>query len=141
MLLNRIFCALAAAGLALGLAARAQAQDTWPAKPLKIIVPFPAGGSSDPPMRPRPEAARGAGAVRGGGEHQRWRRHHCHRPYGAGRARRGYTLGMAAVGTFCIAPHLYSSVNYDPLQSFTPITILGEYTNVLVVKADSPYNA
>ena len=53
----------------------------------------------------------------------------------------GYTLGMAAVGTLCIVPHLISKVGYDPLKSFTPITLLGEYANVLVVSADEPYKS
>ena len=36
---------------ALGTLASVCAQDAWPSRPIKIIVPFPAGGSSDPPMR------------------------------------------------------------------------------------------
>ena len=115
------------------------AQDAWPSKPIKIIVPFPAGGSSDPPIRVlalKLQEALGQTVlvenISGGGGSLATARI-------ASAAPDGYTLGMGAVGTLCIAPHLMSKVGYDPLKSFTPITLLGEYANVLVVNVEQPY--
>lgn len=125
--------------LAPGSMATALAQDVWPSRPIKIIVPFPAGGSSDPPIRVlalKLQEALGQTVIveniSGGGGSLATARM-------AAAAPDGYTLGMAAVGTLCIAPHLMSRVGYDPLKSFTPITLLGEYANVLVVSTDQPY--
>ena len=133
-LMTAILAALAAGGTG-----TASAQDVWPSKPIRIIVPFPAGGSSDPPIRVlalKLQDALGQPVVveniSGGGGSVATARM-------ASAAPDGYTLGMAAVGTLCIAPHLMSKVGYDPLKSFTPITLLGEYANVLVVPADQPY--
>ena len=131
--------AVIALAIALGTMTGALAQDIWPSKPIKIIVPFPAGGSSDPPIRVlalKLQAALGQPVVienmSGGGGTLATARI-------AQAPADGYTLGMAAVGTLCIAPYLYPKAGYDPLRSFTPITILGEYANVLVVPADLPY--
>jgi tripartite-type tricarboxylate transporter receptor subunit TctC len=125
--------------LALGSAGVGFAQDAWPSKPIRIIVPFPAGGSSDPPVRvlaAKLQEALGQTVIveniSGGGG-----------TLGTARMAQapadGYTFGMAAVGTLAIAPHLYSKAGYDPVKSFTPITLLGEYANVLVVNANEPY--
>ena len=131
--------AVIAFAIALGSMTGALAQDVWPSKPIKIIVPFPAGGSSDPPIRVlalKLQAALGQPVVienmSGGGGTLATARI-------AQAPADGYTLGMAAVGTLCIAPYLYPRAGYDPLRSFTPITILGEYANVLVVPVDQPY--
>lgn len=117
------------------------AQETWPSKPIKIIVPFPAGGSSDPPIRVlalKLQIALGQPVIveniSGGGGTLATARM-------AQAPADGYTLGMGAVGTLCIAPYLYSKAGYDPLKSFTPITVLGEYANVLVVAAEQPYRS
>jgi tripartite-type tricarboxylate transporter receptor subunit TctC len=137
----RFIACVAASVVALGLSTSPRAEDAWPSKPIRIIVPFPAGGSSDPPIRvlaQKLQEALGQSVVvenvSGGGG-----------TLGTARMAQapadGYTFGMAAVGTFCIAPYLYSKVGYDPLKSFTPITLLGEYANVLVVRTDQPYTS
>ena len=130
---------LLCSALALGSMVSALAQDAWPSRPIKIIVPFPAGGSSDPPIRVlalKLQEALGQPViienVSGGGGTLATARM-------AAAPADGYTFGMGAVGTLCIAPYLYSKAGYDPLKSFTPITVVGEYANVLVVSADQPY--
>jgi tripartite-type tricarboxylate transporter receptor subunit TctC len=139
MSLPRLFQLILASVIALCGALNAHAQDAWPTKPIKVIVPFPAGGSSDPPVRVvaaklqdilgQPVVIENIGG--GGGTIATGRL--------AALPADGYAFGMAAVGTLCIAPHLYSKVAYDPLKSFTPIGELADYANVLVVNANEPY--
>lgn len=136
---NKLLQGLLVSALALCGMASTFAQDVWPSKPIRIIVPFPAGGSSDPPIRVlalKLQEALGQSVVveniSGGGGSLATARM-------AAAAADGYTFGMGAVGTLCIAPHLIAKVGYDPLKSFTPITLLGEYANVLVVSVDQPY--
>jgi tripartite-type tricarboxylate transporter receptor subunit TctC len=49
----------------------------------------------------------------------------------------GQTLVMGAVATHAINPWLYSKIPYDPLRDFTPITLVAQVPNVLVVNADA----
>lgn len=136
---SKLLHALLVAGLTLGNMTGTLAQDVWPSRPVKIIVPFPAGGSSDPPIRVlalKLQEALGQPVIVeniSGGAGSLATARLAQAPAD------GYTLGMAAVGTLCIVPHLLSKVGYEPLKSFTPITLLGEYANVLVVNAGEPY--
>ncbi len=127
--------------LVLGGVATGQATEAWPSRPIKVIVPFPAGGSSDGPVRAlaaKLEKSLGQSVVveniGGGGG-------------GVGTARvalapaDGYTFAMGAVGTLCIIPHLYSKLGYDPVKDITPIAQLSEYANVLIVNANEPYGS
>jgi len=125
--------------LALGFAATSFAQDAWPTRPIKIIVPFPAGGSSEKPIRalaPHLEKILGQSVVveniGGGGGTLGTARLAQEKPD-------GYSFVMGAVGTLCIAPHLYSKLGYDPFTSFTPVAQISEYANVLIVNANEPY--
>ena len=117
--------ALAAAPLA-----RAQA---WPARPVRIVVPFPAGGTTDIVARAiAPELQRafgqpfvvdnkpGAGGNTGAAEV-------------AKAAPDGYTLLMGTVGTHAINAALYPKMPYDPMKDFAPITLCAGVPNVLVL--------
>ena len=121
-------CALVASCL-LGFAAWAQ---DWPAKPVRIIVPFPAGGSAD--LMPRALAERLAG---------KWGQPVIvdNRPGAAGnigadavfRAEAdGYTLLSSPPPPLVINKLLYPKLSYDPSQ-FVPITVIGAIPNVLLV--------
>jgi tripartite-type tricarboxylate transporter receptor subunit TctC len=125
--------------LALGLAAvGAQAQD-WPQKPVTLVVPFPAGGSTDMVARaisPRLGEKLGqsflvdnkAGATG---------------TIGATFVKRaapdGATFLVTSLGPLVIAPHLIKGMQYDALKDFDPITVAVQAPNVLVVPAKSPY--
>jgi len=115
----------------------ALAQD-WPARPIKYIVPFPPGGATDIISRPLADELRerlgqpvvienigGAGAS-----------------IGSARLKQappdGYTIGLGNSASHTITPHLLAKLPYDPLSDFTPITLLTDYANVLVVSAQSP---
>jgi tripartite-type tricarboxylate transporter receptor subunit TctC len=131
MLLRR--SALTGAAL-FALPARAQA---WPTKPLRIIVPFPAGQSTDILARVtaeqlgkalgqqvivenRPGAAGSIGA-----------------DVAAKAAPDGYTLLMVTISTHGIAPALYPKLPYDPLKDFAPIINVGLTPQVLMASLKS----
>lgn len=132
-MLKRIVC-LAIIATLLPLAA---AQE-WPSQPIKYIVPFPPGGATDIISRPLADKLRerlgqavvienigGAGASIGVGRLKQARPD-------------GYTIGLGNSASQTITPHLLVKVPYDPLTDFTPISMLTEYANVLVVSAQSP---
>ena len=128
-----ILGASAATGLALPLLARAQ---TFPARPIRYICPWPAGGSTDAVIRALAESATktlgqtmivdnkpGAGGMLGANELVNAKPD-------------GYTLSQLPHGVFRI-PHM-QKVQFDTLKDFTWIACLTGYTFGLVVRADSP---
>jgi tripartite-type tricarboxylate transporter receptor subunit TctC len=123
----------AAATLALPQLARAQA---FPARPIKYICPWPAGGSTDAVIRALAQSAAktlgqniivenkpGAGGMLGANEL-------------VSAAPDGYTLSQLPHGVFRI-PHMQKTT-FDTLKDFTWIACLTGYTFGLVVPADSP---
>ena len=131
---------LTAWAFALAACSPAMAQ-TWPAKPVTLLVPFPPGGSTDLIARtlaPKLQEKLGgtfiienkAGATG---------------TVGAGHVKRaapdGYTIFVSSLGPFVIAPHLIKSVPYDALKDFDPITVAVQAPNVLVVPAASAHKS
>jgi len=124
-----------AAGLLLALAAQAQ---TFPAKPVTLIVPWPAGGSSDLYFRKLGEvAARHLGQPlvienRPGGSGMNG-------PATMAKTARpdGYTISQLTISAFRV-PHM-QKVDWDPISDFTYIIGLAGYTFGVVVKSDSPF--
>jgi tripartite-type tricarboxylate transporter receptor subunit TctC len=129
-----VLAALAAA--AGGLALPAAAQGGWPNKPVKIVVPFPAGGTTDILARAiAPELSKAFG-----------QQFIVDNRAGAGgnvgaeivskSAPDGYTLLMGTVGTHGINRALYSRLAYDPIKDFAPITLVAGVPNVMVMPAE-----
>lgn len=125
--------------LVLGLTAAITAHAAWPDKPVTLLVPFPAGGSTDAIARavgPKLQEKLGgtfivdnkAGA---GGT------------VGAAAAKRaapdGYTILVSSLGPYVIAPHLIKTAGYDPMKDFDYITVAVQAPNVLAVPANSPH--
>jgi tripartite-type tricarboxylate transporter receptor subunit TctC len=119
------------AGAACAPAALAQA--AWPARPVRIVVPFAAAGTTDILARAlAPELQRafgqpfvvdnkpGAGGNTGSAEV-------------AQAAPDGYTLLMGTVGTHAINPSLYEKMPYDAKRDFVPVTLMAGVPNVLVL--------
>src|SRR5438034_6284796 len=123
-----IVCAL----LALALLPAAASAQPYPSKPIRFVVPYPAGGPLDTVARllgqkvaesvrepvivdnkPGAGGNIGADAV-------------------AKAAPDGYTILMGAVATHAINPTLYASIPYDPVRDFAPITQVASTPNVLV---------
>ncbi|SFN37803.1 tripartite tricarboxylate transporter substrate binding protein [Variovorax sp. OV329] len=133
-----VHSALAAAVLATaGLPAFAQA---WPTgKPITYMVPFPAGGTTDVLGRligQKLGTALGTTVVvdnKGGAGGS----------VGSEIASRaapdGYTLLGGTVSSHAINVSLYPKIGYDPIKSFSPVTLIGTNPTVLVVPANSPY--
>ncbi len=130
---------LQAAGLALACAATPHAwaqAAAWPSKPVRTVVPFPPGGTTDILARAvAPELSKAFGqsfivenrAGAGGnlGAEQV-----------AKSAADGHTLLMGTVGTHGINRALYDKLPYDPIKDFAPVTLVAAVPNVMVVNAD-----
>jgi tripartite-type tricarboxylate transporter receptor subunit TctC len=120
------------------LAAPAFAQAPWPNKPIKLVVPYAPGGSTDVvgrviaeylgqrlgqnivvENRPGKGASIGTSQV-------------------AKAAPDGYTLLVSNISSFAIAPPLYGDLDYDPVKDFTHITLASFNPSVLVVNPSFP---
>ena len=112
--------------------------DTWPSKPITLVVPFPPGGSTD--LIARTLSGKMAEKLGGGATVLVDNKAGATGTIGASAVARapadGYTLLVASLGPFVIAPHLIK-VNYDALKDLDPITIVAQAPNVLVVPAAS----
>ncbi len=130
---RRLLLLVAAASFA----ASAAHADTWPAKPVTLIVPFPAGGTTDVLARALAErltqslgqtviveSKPGAGATLGADLVAKARPD-------------GYTLLVGAVH-HTIASAVYKKLPYDFQRDFAPLTTIAMVPNVLVVNAASP---
>ena len=135
--LTRRLCLLGSAALALtGVAPSAWAQAAWPSKPVRIVVPFPPGGTTDILARAiAPELGKAFGQSfiienRGGAGGN------VGTEIVAKAANDGYTLLMGTVGTHGINRALYEKLPYDPIKDFVPITLVASVPNVMVMNAD-----
>src|SRR5918999_2022972 len=115
----------------------AQAQEAWPQRPIRFILPFPPGGGTDILGRliaERLSANLGQPVVtenRGGAGGN----------VGAEAAARsasdGYTIVLVAP-SLAISPSLYSKLNYDPVKDFAPISLVATVPNVMITQASLP---
>lgn len=133
MSLARAMLALAA----LAAAATVQAQ-AWPSRPLRMVVPFPAGGGTD--LVGRAIAAKLADAL--GQPVVVENRPGAGGTIGADAVAKaapdGYTLGVATSSTHPASVVLQKSVPYDPLKGFEPVTLVAVTSYVLVASPSLP---
>ncbi|MEI2416463.1 tripartite tricarboxylate transporter substrate binding protein [Orrella sp. JC864] len=124
-------CMLAATG-------PAAAQDAYPERPLRLIVPWAVGGSTD--MLGRLLAERMGREL--GQAIVVENRPGATGTIGFSQVARapadGYTLLLGTNSTFAIAPHFYPDLNYDVLRDFASVGMIGVNQQVLCVTADSP---
>jgi len=114
------------------------AQLDYPAKPIRIVVPFTPGGSPDVLARTLGQKISQAWGVAvvveniagAGGT------------IGADRVAKsvpdGYTLLMGHVGTLAVAPAVYPQLPYDPITSFAPVALVAKVPNVMAVHPSLP---
>ena len=136
---GRAACAVLIVGAA-ALAGTVAAQPSYPAKAIRYVVPFPAGGPLDIVARAlgqelnkswnqpviidnRPGAGGNIGAE-----------------LVAKAPADGYTILMGAVSTHAINVTLYAKLAFDPIKDFTPVTLITSVPNVLVLHPSVPAN-
>ena len=124
--------------LAAATPASVNAADEYPAKPIRLVVPFPAGGPTDMVARPLAKSLgerlkqqvivdnRGGAGGGIGAE------------VVAKASADGYTLLMATVGTHAINASLYKHLGYDPVRDFTPISLVAAAPVALVANPSVP---
>jgi tripartite-type tricarboxylate transporter receptor subunit TctC len=126
----------ALAAIALSGLAPAFAQAAWPAKPVRIVVPFAAGGTTDILARAiAPELSKAFGQQfivdnRAGAGGNVGAEIVAHSPPD------GYTLLMGTVGTHGINRALYAKLPYDPIRDFAPITLVAGVPNVMEMNTE-----
>jgi len=121
------------AAFALGFASAALAQ-SYPSRPVKVIVPFPPGDAADILSRligPKMAERMGQPVIvenRAGASGQ------IGLEVLKNAAADGYTIGVGQGGNLVVAPHTYKKIPYDPLRDFVPVAIIA--TNYLAVVAN-----
>ena len=135
--MNSILKAVIRTVAAVAIAGAAQAQQ-WPSKPIKIIVPYPAGGTSDILARAvgqklteqwgqpvivenKPGATGNIGA-----------------DFVAKSPPDGYTWLLADIGSLAIAPSVVASLPFDPVKDFAPVAMVAYSPHLLVVHPSVP---
>lgn len=136
--MGKCFRMLAVAAVVLASCCDVEAQSVFPAKPVHLLVPYPAGGAVDI-----------LGRSLGDELAKQWGQTVIveNRPGAGGvvasqvlatSAPDGYTLMVVASG-HATNPFLYSKLPYDTFKDFTPITLLASSPNIVLVRADSPF--
>jgi tripartite-type tricarboxylate transporter receptor subunit TctC len=134
---NIISASVVAAGLLVG-ASTASFASAWPARTIKFIVPFPAGGATDTIARVyadklsealkqpvvvdnKPGAGTGIAAE-----------------FVATAEPDGYTIALAPAAQLAILPHINSNIRFDPFKSFAPVSLLASVPYVIAASPNTP---
>lgn len=137
---RRALLATAVAGGLVGWSRTGLTAESFPSKPLKLIVPFPPGGPSDVIARSVGQIAAnalrqpividnraGAGGTIGTGAV-------------ATAPADGYTIGLAAVSGLAIAPHLYKNLSYNVERDLQPLTLAAIVKGAILAHPSTPFN-
>src|SRR5690606_17258423 len=140
-LLPAVGASVLLAGSLLAAPSSALADDNWPQRPISYVVPFSPGGATDMIGRIYSqnlgemlgqsvvvENRPGTGGSLGSATVARAKPD-------------GYTVVGGTISSHSINVSIYPDIGYDPVESFSPIILTGTLPNVLVVRADSPYNS
>ena len=115
----------------------ARAQSAWPNKPIRFVVPFAPGGSSEIVAR---ATAVELAKLLGQGVYVD------NKPGGAGNVAMGevaraddqHTVILGHIGTLAVNPFIFDKLPYDPVKAFRPISLLAKVPSLYVVREDLP---
>jgi tripartite-type tricarboxylate transporter receptor subunit TctC len=129
-----------ASSLALGLTTLSAQEQAWPSKPIRLIVPYPPGGSSDIIARaisqPLSEALKQTVIV----ENRAGANGNLGADAVAKSAPDGYTLLLCDTGALAISPSVYTRLAFDPSKDLSGVTMLAYSPHLLVVHPSVPAN-
>jgi len=120
------------------LAVLTAAAQGYPVKPVKLVVPFPPGGSLDVAGRLIAQKLTEAWGQSVVVENKPGAGGNIGADLVAKAPADGYTILLGALSTHAVNPSLYASMPYDAVRDFAPITLIAVTPNVLVVNANSP---
>lgn len=135
----KIHSIMATAALSLAALAAPAAADEWPSKPIRLVVPFPAGGGPD--AMAREVASKVAASTK-------WTFVVENRPGSGGNIGidvvakaqpDGYSIVLGQTANVAINATLYSKLPYDPVKDLTAISTIGTSPMVIVTSATSPF--
>jgi len=133
-----VICRRALIAAALAVCAAGALAQPYPSKPLRLIVPFTPGGSTDILGRAIGQKLAEALAQQVVIENRPGAGGAIGAEAAARAAPDGYTLLMGHIGTLAVNPSLYPKLGYDPVKSFAPVALVAKVTNVLVVNPAVP---
>ena len=129
----------AALALALLLPAAAPAQDAYPTKPIKLLVPFPPAGGTDSLSRAMAQSIT---------NNTKWVIVVENKPGAGGNIGLdaaaksppdGYTIAMGQTSNLAVNPSLYKTMPFDPMKDFAPVALLSSQPLIIVVDEKAPY--
>lgn len=129
---------IAFAAVALWTACPALAADAWPAKPIRIIVPFPPGGIADVMSRVIGQKFTDAWGQQVVVENRTGAGGNIGADAVAKSAPDGYTLAMGSIGTHSVNMSLFSKMPYDTVKDFVPVALVVETDGLLVLHPSVP---
>jgi len=132
MLVSSIALSAAASGV--------QAQPAWPAKPIRIIVPYPPGGTSDIIARAISQQLSEALKQSVFVENRAGANGNVGADAVAKSAPDGYTLLLCDVGALAISPSVYTRLAFDPSKDLRGVTMLAYSPHLLAVHPSVPAN-
>jgi tripartite-type tricarboxylate transporter receptor subunit TctC len=125
----------------LGLAALPALAQEYPAKPIRLVVPFPPAGGTDVLSRSIAQSMT---------NNTKWLIVIDNKPGAGGNIGLdalaksppdGYTIAMGQTANLAVNPALYSTMPFDPLKDFAPIALISSQPLILVVASNSPYKS
>ena len=131
--------ALAAASACPALIVSAHAQSSWPSKPIRLLVPFAPGGSSEIVARSTAnELSKALGQTvfveNKPGASGNIAMHEC------AQSTDGHTLILGHIGTFAVNPFIFDKLPFDTNKDFKPVSLLAKVPSLYVVNANLPVN-
>jgi tripartite-type tricarboxylate transporter receptor subunit TctC len=117
------------------------AQRGYPTKPIRLVVGFGAGGGTD--ILARLVGAK-LGEILGQSvviENRPGAAARLAAEYVAGQPADGYTLLESPIGAMSVSAAVYTNLKYDPVKSFVPLALVGQFPLILAVSPDNPANS